>query len=168
MYDMGTKGFTLIEVLIITAIVGILATIAVLNFGGIIDSYKARGAASQLYSEMQMARLKAIKEGKAYALEFVGTEYCIKSCATCRDADDWDTGCDIGGEDTVDTIIKTIDMASDYSGISACSSSRAAFYPNGTGSGGGVTVSKGKKAQKVYISSNGTGNIRIVAASPCS
>jgi len=164
MSDMGTKGFTLIEVLIIIAIVGILTTIAVMNFSGIIDSYKARGAASQLYSEMQMARLRAIKEGKAYALEFVGTQYCIKSCATCKESDDWDTGCDIGGEDTVDTIIKTIDMSSDYSGINFCDSSRAAFYPNGTGSGGGVIIYKGAKYQKVYISSKGTGNIRIVTA----
>lgn len=175
------KGFSLIEVVMIVAIVGILTTIAVLNFGGIIDSYKVRGAASQLYSEMQMARLKAIKEGKEWAVEFSGNTYCVKNQINTAlippSADGWASGCST----TNDTILKTISLDSDYPGITATSSGsgglssgREVFYPNGTASSGisnptwaKVTISKGSRIQSVCIRST-TGNIRVVSGASCS
>ncbi len=175
------KGFTLIELLIITAIIGVLTTIAVMNFSGIIDSYKVRGSASQLYSEMQMARLKAIKEGKEWAVEFSGNTYCVKNqintALTPPSADGWTTGCST----TNDTILKTINLDSDYYGVTATSSGsgglssgREVFYPNGKASSGisnatwaKVTISKGSRVQSVCIRAT-TGNIRVVNGSSCS
>lgn len=150
MSGMGIKGFTLIEVLIITAIIGVLTTIAVLNFGGIIDSYKVRGAASQLYSEMQMARLRAIKEGKEVKVRFTAADafYAVTT---------------VGGR------IKSVNLSNEYSGLKMCNAVNVEFNPNGTTNigGPGATISKGSKSQRVYISSSGTGNIRITSDSLC-
>lgn len=180
-YVSGEKGFTLIELLITIAVAGILGAIAVMNAPGMLDSYRVRGAGRQLYSDMQMARLRAIKEGKEWAVEFSGNTYCVKNqintALTPPSADGWTTGCST----TNDTIVKSINLDSDYSGITATSSGsgglssgREVFYPNGTASSGisnptwaKVTISKGSRTQSICIRST-TGNIRIVNGSSCS
>jgi len=57
------KGFTLVELLITVAVMMILGAMAILYTPNMLASYRVRGAARLIYSDMQMARLKAIKEG---------------------------------------------------------------------------------------------------------
>ena len=173
------KGFTLVEILITIALIGILSAMAALTIPGMMDSYKVRGAARQLYSDMQMARLRAIKEGKEFAVEFSGNTYCVKNQINTATSsqDGWTSGC----ATTEDTIIKTVTLASDYSGVNAdytssggLNSNREIFYTNGTASSGisnatwaKVTLSSNSRTQSVCVRSH-TGNIRIVDASSCS
>ncbi len=157
------RGFTLVELLITIAVAGILGAIAVMNAPGMLDNYRVRGAARQLHSDMQMARLRAIKEGKEFALEFIGTSYCVK----LKTGANWDDGCDIAAEDTLDVIIKTVNLTNDYSGVVVCATDRTEFNPNGTATTTGATVSKGSRAQRVAVSSSGTGNVRIQTAAVC-
>ncbi|MEK6790232.1 MAG: GspH/FimT family pseudopilin [Deltaproteobacteria bacterium] len=171
-------GFSLIEVLITLALISVLAAIGMFYVGDMMTNYRVRGAARQLFSDMQMTRLKAIREGKVHTVEFVtSTTYCIKRQAGAA----WDAGCDVGAEDTLDVISKTVDLSRDYLGVTAsavCGAvapGRAVFNPNGTAVCGGandsVAVSKAKQdltfdIQSVCINTN-TGNIRIVDGSTC-
>jgi len=144
------RGVTLVELITVIAIIAIVAGIVTLSSRDTIQNYKLKGAARQIFSDMQLARLRAIKEGRAYALEYSGTAYSVK-----------DAGNDGTFGNSDDHVIKNEDIANGYSHVSLSSSlSRTVFYSNGTSSGGTVTLNNGIKSRQVS-SSTSTGNIRI-------
>ncbi len=56
------SGFTLLELMIVIAIIGIMAGFAVPNYLSWIPKYRLKSAADELYHSMMMARMTAIKE----------------------------------------------------------------------------------------------------------
>lgn len=141
----GNRGFTLMELLVTVAILSVIATIGIISTQGMRQGFAARAAARQVYSDMQMARLKAIKEGQVATVSFVGTtgEYSIQFNGTT---------------------LKSADLKSDFPDIQVCVANDATFNANGTAGGGGIRgihFSIGNSTKKVYVSSTGTGNVRI-------
>lgn len=64
------RGFTVGEVLVVTAIFGILAVISVPQFLAFQPSLRLNGAARQVFSELMSARMKAVNENTTYTVTF--------------------------------------------------------------------------------------------------
>ncbi|MDH3974807.1 MAG: GspH/FimT family pseudopilin [Deltaproteobacteria bacterium] len=153
-YLNNESGFTMIELILVIAILGVLSSIAALSGKDMYDNYKTRGAARQLYSDMQYARLSAIKGGRPWVVDFMDDKsYRVM----IKDS----------------TVYKTINIPLQFKGVKICNYTDslsplkdAQFNPNGTAGGTaadfGVKVSLGGKVYKIYIPSIGTGIVRVI------
>jgi prepilin-type N-terminal cleavage/methylation domain-containing protein len=65
-----SSGFTLLELMITLSILGILATFAVPAFSAWLPEYKLKRAVRELYSNMQFARMTAIRQHRKYRVVF--------------------------------------------------------------------------------------------------
>lgn len=69
----GAGGFTLAEILITLAILGILLVVAVGNFGGLNEKYKVEAETKQLYADLMDARGRAMQRNRMFFVRFPGT-----------------------------------------------------------------------------------------------
>ena len=64
------SGFTMLELLITVAIIGVAAGLAMPDLISFMANYRLKGAANQLYSDMQYTKINAIKQNKNWAIVF--------------------------------------------------------------------------------------------------
>lgn len=84
--DDRLKGFTLLELIVTVAILGIVATLALPSFNELIADNRIRAITSELHSSLLKTRSEAIKRGKPVAI-----------CASvdqlnCSDSTNWASG----------------------------------------------------------------------------
>jgi type IV fimbrial biogenesis protein FimT len=110
---MSKNGFTLSELLVTFVILGIMVLIAIPAFSTWLPNYRLRIAARDLYSNMQLAKLGAIKANANWAIVFdpgvtPGRYYL---CSDPGGNGSWE------GPGSDDTVENTIDLASYESGV---------------------------------------------------
>ena len=72
---MRTKGFTLIEILVVLVVIGIVLAVALMSFGDFGVSRKQQLTVLQLKASMASAQLDAILKPTVLGLEFTKTGY---------------------------------------------------------------------------------------------
>ncbi|NPU86057.1 MAG: type II transport protein [Syntrophaceae bacterium] len=82
----NTRGFSLSELLIIIAIIGILAVIAGYSWQRYVTNANLRSAAREIASDFSMAREKALKENQNFTITFdvTANQYTISPGATVK------------------------------------------------------------------------------------
>lgn len=99
---LSIKGFTLMEVIVIVAIIGIMSSIAVPAIRTWAPNYRLKSAAREVFSNLQKARSMAVKFNRNTAVVFDTANSRVVLC------DNWDTSVSpsicIGEQHTVDFV----------------------------------------------------------------
>ena len=119
------RGFTTVELMIVIAIFGILAAVAIPGFVSQMPRYRLNGAARQVMGDLMWARMQAVSQNNEFKIFFLSNhEYKI------LDDDDNDGAVDSTpspGEWT-----KTIDIHDEYHDVTFTSTNNPIFFPRGT------------------------------------
>ena len=142
------NGFTILELLVALAIIGVSAAIAVPSMFEYMSRNRLKGAARQIMSDLMWARMQAVTQKNEFRVFFVNDhQYEI------LDDDDND-----GKVDKTERVRKK-DIRSPYFDVRIGSTGNPTFFPRGNASIGTVTLSNGSGAKKVKV--HLTGRIKI-------
>lgn len=139
-------GFTVIDLLIGIAILGILATIAVPNLQPLMTTYRMNGAARQVMGDLMAVRMKAVSQHRPYRVFFTESHaYTI-----CDDAN---------GDGIVDNgegAAHVRELQTPYPGVTVDATNHPMFSAKGTASGTTtVTLTNAQGTKTITVSRAG-------------
>jgi prepilin-type N-terminal cleavage/methylation domain-containing protein len=89
------RGLTIIELVVVMCIVGVMVLIAIPNIGRLLPRYRLRSAATDVASNMQLARLGAIKDNREWSVLFDVNEQLYRVISDKGPDVNWDTADDV-------------------------------------------------------------------------
>lgn len=157
----ATRGFTLVELMIVIAVIAVLATMSAPSLFHNMPDYKLNGTVRAIFSTLQYARMCAASLGKEYRVRFYLDSphqgYRLEQGNHFSGSDRWSPRRDY--YPLPEQV--WINHATDYQGTHRSGTSIIAFNPQGTASSGGVYLQNSRgKIRSVKVSSS-TGRIRI-------
>lgn len=107
-FQKHSKGFTLIELMITIAVIGVFAVMGIPQFTTWIERARLRSAARTVYADMQIARVRAMETGGPWRIDFDsdGNSYSLISA-----------GPDMLLDTNDDVTVKTVDISNQFKTI---------------------------------------------------
>ena len=177
-YDaMRTKkrelGFSMIELLVAIVVLAIVAAIAIPGFSRWLPNYRLKSATRDIYSNMQLAKLGAVRSNGNWAIVFSTGSNSYRVCSDDGGDGDW-----TDGDETVEKTVNLTDYESGVvyghgnaandipggafpSGDVSYNNNVAVFNPRGTGSGGYVYLENDKNTTTYAIGTRTSGVILL-------
>jgi len=144
----GQAGFTLVEAMVVVAIVAIMAAVGMPNFIRYVDNNRLRAAGRDVSSDISDTKSRAVAQNAAYRITFnvSGNSYTIESPA--------------------DTVVQTKSLAGYGSGVRLQSANFGGaafinFQTRGTTDLGTVVLRNNRTSSTVTITSNITGKAYV-------
>jgi prepilin-type N-terminal cleavage/methylation domain-containing protein len=146
---MNQKGITLIELVVVMAIIAIGAALTTPNISGWLPSYRLRNATREVVSIMRVAQIKAVSNNIRYRVTFdtANNKYFLEN------SQDLGTTWTKEGEDQ--TLPTGVQFNTTFAGNATI------FLSNSTATDGNVTLNNNKGATKTVRLLGLTGRIRI-------
>ena len=155
------RGFTLVELMVVIAVIAVLATMSAPSLFQNMADYKLNGTVRAIFATLQYARMCAASAGKEYRVRFfldsTPQGYRLEQGNHFSGSDNWTA------RRAYHPLPEQvwINHATDYQGTHQSGTSIIAFNPQGTASSGGVYLKNSRgKIRSVKVSSS-TGRIRI-------
>jgi prepilin-type N-terminal cleavage/methylation domain-containing protein len=134
---MSNKGFTLIELMIVIAIIGILSTVSMYGWLGYQNNINLKTAAGEVMADIAFCKQRAVSEGINYCIQFTdgSSNYTINA-----------TSCD------TPTQVQAKNLTSFGSGLTVSIANfgifgqQLRFIPRGTISAGTVSLANSKNS----------------------
>jgi prepilin-type N-terminal cleavage/methylation domain-containing protein len=146
---MKKRGITLVELVVVMAIVAIGAAFVAPNIGAWIPNYRLRSATRDVTSALRTAQMKAISNNAQYHVSFnQGAGSFILQYQ------------DTGGNWINDGATETLPSGVLISGITF-PGDNAQFNPNSTSSTGSITLRNTKGTEKVISLTTSTGRVHV-------
>ena len=148
-----SKGFTLVEMMIVIAIMALLAAIAAPNLQAYMAQRRLNGAARQVMTDLMAARMKACSLNQKVKVSFGSVGSVGHTYQIWNDADGNGSVADNEGDDI------ERDIHPDYHDVTFRASANPFFLPRGTAVGSTITLTNtsGSKYVKVAL----TGRVKI-------
>jgi prepilin-type N-terminal cleavage/methylation domain-containing protein len=159
---MNRRGITLMELIIVMAIIALGAVLMVPNIAGWIPNYRLRTATRDVVSTLRVAQMKAVARNMDHRVTFVPGEgsYFIMRRTTAG-VNNWvritvSDEVAAGADDAKQFLPSGVQFAAvNFTG------NNSEFNPNSTASGGNVVLRNSKGTLKTIIVQAATGRIRI-------
>ena len=167
----GKRGLTLIELVVVMCILGVMVLIAIPNIGRWLPRYRLRSAARDVASNIQLARLGAIKDNREWALLFDVNGQSYKIISNKGPDGNWDSA-----DDTEEKVVSLSDYPTVRFGDSGHDprpggdavgdgvtfvGKRAEFNPGGTSTAGTVYLQNNRNDAVAIGVDSSTGIVRI-------
>ena len=133
-FKRSPNGFTLIETMVIVAIIGMLAGLGVPALSQYVQRQRVVGARNTLIADIQYARSLAIARRATYRIDFGATQYQII-------------------ENGPENVVKT---ATAPDGVTYAAGANPNFYPWGLTDPVNIVVGNPRKSSNVNLLPNGT------------